>query len=450
MKKTFNSILICCIMALVLTFSLASCNKSCDHVYDDCADIECNLCGETRDSMHSWKDADCVTPKTCTVCQKTEGSALGHEWTTPDVDQCEVQSTCSRCGATEGENKEHIYDNACDTTCNTCGKSRTTEHTPNEDDGDCTTAITCSVCGDVTTAGKAQHVAHADDGDCTTPVTCTECSTVITAAKSHDFSGAWEKDAIGHWHVCANEGCTKTDTKADHTSDGAATEEKAEKCTVCEYVITPEFEHTHNHNIPKFDNDNHWIECACGDKSAITAHTVNDDDGDCTTAVTCSGCAHIMTVAKAHTPNADDGDCTTDITCKDCGKVTTAGYKEHTPNNDDGDCTTPVDCKVCGTIITPATNGHSAEPDDHDCTTATKCVTCEKVLVEAKEHTAIDDGNCMTELKCTECGKVVKQGADEHNDTDEDFECDNEGCQITLDGAPKDENEGIDFPIVPN
>ena len=44
----------------------------------------------------------------------------------------------------------------------------------------------------------------------------------------------------------------------------------------------------------------------------------------------------------------------------------------------------------------------------------------------------------------------VKQGADEHNDTDEDFECDNEGCQITLDGAPKDENEGIDFPIVPN
>ena len=95
-------------------------------------------------------------------------------------------------------------------------------------------------------------------------------------------------------------------------------------------------------------------------------------------------------------------------------------------------------------------NGHTPNADDGDCTTATKCVTCEKVLVEAKEHTAIDDGNCMTELKCTECGKVVKQGADEHNDTDEDFECDNEGCQITLDGAPKDENEGIDFPIVPN
>ena len=363
MKKTFNSILICCIMALVLTFSLASCNKSCDHVYDDCADIECNLCGETRDSMHSWKDADCVTPKTCTVCQKTEGSALGHEWTTPDVDQCEVQSTCSRCGATEGQNKEHGYDNTCDTTCNTCGKSRTTEHTPNEDDGDCTTAITCSVCGDVTTAGKAQHVAHADDGDCTTPVTCTECSTVITAAKSHDFSGAWEKDAIGHWHVCANEGCTKTDTKADHTSDGAATEEKAEKCTVCEYVITPELDHTHEYNVPNKDATDHWIECRCGDKKDVTPHSAIDDN-DCTTADICS-CGYTVRVAKDHTP----------------GK---------------------------------------------------------------------DDGNCKTEIKCTVCGKTAVAGATDHNDTDHDDMCDNPGCQIALDGAIKDENEGIDLPLVPN
>ena len=389
------------LLSMLLIFTLVACGNKCEHTYDNACDATCNECGEVREvGAHDYAAADCDTAKTCKNCGATDGKALGH--------------------------------------------------TAEADDDNCTTDIKCATCGAVVTSGKAQHVAHADDGDCTTPVTCTECSTVITATKSHDFSGAWEKDASGHWHVCANEGCAQTDTKADHTSDGAATEEKAEKCTVCEYVITPEFEHTHNHNIPKFDNDNHWIECACGDKSAITAHTVNDDDGDCTTAVTCSGCAHIMTVAKAHTPNADDGDCTTDITCKDCGKVTTAGYKEHTPNNDDGDCTTPVDCKVCGTIITPATNGHSAEPDDHDCTTATKCVTCEKVLVEAKEHTAIDDGNCMTELKCTECGKVVKQGADEHNDTDEDFECDNEGCQITLDGAPKDENEGIDFPIVPN
>ena len=313
MKKTFNSILICCIMALVLTFSLASCNKSCEHVYDDCADIECNLCGETRDSMHTWKDADCVTPKTCTVCQKTDGEALGH--------------------------------------------------TAEADDGNCTTDIKCATCGSVVTSGKTQHVAHADDGDCTTPVTCTECSSVITAAKSHDFSGAWKKDASGHWHVCANEGCTKTDTKADHTSDGAATEEKAEKCTVCEYVITPELDHTHEYNVPNKDATDHWIECRCGDKKDVTPHSANNDN-DCTTADVCS-CGHTVRAAHDHTP----------------GK---------------------------------------------------------------------DDGNCTTEIKCTECGKTAVAGATDHNDTDHDYICDNGDCQITLDGAPKDENEGIDLPLVPN
>ena len=247
--------------------------------------------------------------------------------------------------------------------CSVCGVK--CYHTPDNDDGDCTTEITCSVCGVVTTEGKTQHIAHADDGDCTTPITCTECSTVITAAKSHDFSEAWEKDASGHWHVCANEGCAKTDTKADHTSDGAATEEKAEKCTVCEYVITPELEHTHKHNIPKYDTDNHWIECACGDKLAVTAHTANDDDGDCTTAVTCSGCAHIMTAAKDHTP----------------GK---------------------------------------------------------------------DDGNCKTEIKCTVCGKTAVAGVTDHNDANHDFVCDNPGCQIMVGNPPKDENDGINLPIVPN
>ena len=28
--------------------------------------------------QHEWTDADCVTPRTCTLCQETEGEALGH------------------------------------------------------------------------------------------------------------------------------------------------------------------------------------------------------------------------------------------------------------------------------------------------------------------------------------------------------------------------------------
>ena len=403
--------------------------NECEHEYDHACDTICNLCEEER--------------------------TIEHDWTTPDVDKCEVQSTCSRCGATEGENKEHVYDNDCDVacnecnktrfvqhdysiiqsdgtyhwydcsicerpdgenkvkhiydndcdiTCNTCEYKRTTEHSPNEDDGDCTTEITCSICSVVTTPAKSVHIPNGDDNDCSTAVSCSVCNQIIIEAKNHDFSGTWEKDANDHWHVCKNDGCTVTDTKVNHSSDGAATEEKAEKCLICDYIICPELEHTHKHNIANYNNENHWIECACGDKSAITVHTSNDDDGDCTTAVTCSGCAYVTIVAKtSHEAGEDDGNCTTPIICKYCTKIAVAGNIDHAPNLDDGDCTTPIDCMVCGTIITPATDGHSAEPDDGDCTTEIKCVTCEKVLVAARnEHTG-GMATCGAKAVCEFC-----------------------------------------------
>ena len=42
---------------------------------------------------HSWVDADCDTPKTCSVCQETDGDALGHDWLGDDS-----MKVCDRCG----------------------------------------------------------------------------------------------------------------------------------------------------------------------------------------------------------------------------------------------------------------------------------------------------------------------------------------------------------------
>ena len=171
------------LLSVLMIVTLAACgSKKCEqHVYDDCADTECNVCGETRDSMHSWKDADCLNPKTCTVCGKTEGSALGHEWTTPDVDLCEVQSTCSRCGATDGENKEH---------------------TPENDDNDCSTALNCGVCGkEILAAGE--HSPEKDDGNCTTEQKCTVCGQAAVAAKD-------AHNDTDHDYTCDNAGCQVT------------------------------------------------------------------------------------------------------------------------------------------------------------------------------------------------------------------------------------------------
>ena len=169
------------LLSVLMIAALAACGNKCKHTYDNACDATCNDCGETRDSMHSWKAADCLGPKTCTVCGKTEGSALGHEWTTPDVDLCEVQSTCSRCGATDGENKEH---------------------TPENDDNDCSTALNCGVCGkEILAAGE--HSPEKDDGNCTTEQKCTVCGQVAVAAKD-------AHNDTDHDYLCDNAGCQVT------------------------------------------------------------------------------------------------------------------------------------------------------------------------------------------------------------------------------------------------
>ena len=47
---------------------------------------------------HSWLQADCYTPKTCSVCQQTDGDALGHDWIVVDNGKC-----CNRCFLCEVE-----------------------------------------------------------------------------------------------------------------------------------------------------------------------------------------------------------------------------------------------------------------------------------------------------------------------------------------------------------
>ena len=83
---------------------------------------------------------------------------------------------------------EHTYDNACDVTCNECGEERTITHTPNADDGDCTTEVKCAVCGDVAIPAR-QHTPNEDDGDCTTAITCKDCGTITTPAKESHTGG---------------------------------------------------------------------------------------------------------------------------------------------------------------------------------------------------------------------------------------------------------------------
>ncbi|MBE6548325.1 MAG: hypothetical protein E7667_05555 [Ruminococcaceae bacterium] len=63
----------------------------------------CNVCNKVLAEQttipalgHTWTDASCITPKTCSVCGETEGEALGHTI----VEIPELQPTCTESGYT--------------------------------------------------------------------------------------------------------------------------------------------------------------------------------------------------------------------------------------------------------------------------------------------------------------------------------------------------------------
>ena len=100
----------------------------------------------------------------------------------------------------------------------------------------------------------------------------------------------WKYDAENHWHECScgdkKDVAAHTasdwiiDTPATATADGT----KHKECTVCSYTMATETipatipatgggEHTHSYGSEwKYNADNHWHECSCGDKADKAAH----------------------------------------------------------------------------------------------------------------------------------------------------------------------------------
>lgn len=101
-------------------------------------------CGHT----HTWQDATCTTPRTCTECGETEGEPLAHSW----VDAtCTAPKTCSVCGGTEGEPLAHSWVDATCTapkTCSVCGgtEGEALPHTLSE--ANYQSPAVCSACGE--------------------------------------------------------------------------------------------------------------------------------------------------------------------------------------------------------------------------------------------------------------------------------------------------------------
>ena len=262
-----------------------------------------------KDTTHHWH--------ICTVADcgaVIESSKAAHTSTGDNVATCQKKAVCDDCGATYGDFAGHDWNTASwekDATghwhkCNTAGcteKSDFAQHTPDHQGGATEEyAVKCAEClYEIEAQLNHTHVFDkqvADEQYKVSGATCTEPAKYYVscacgekgadtfengAANGHTAGTEWKSDADNHWHICTVAGCGAAVDSSAHTPDrAAATETDPVKCSVCGYEIAPALGHTHAYGAAwKSDADNHWNECACGDKANTAAHKDENADGKC-------------------------------------------------------------------------------------------------------------------------------------------------------------------------
>ena len=295
------------------------------HHWHECTAEGCTLTAGTANSgkdgyaEHNWTAANCTTAKACSICDKTEGSALGHDWADAT---CTTPKTCKRtgCTATDGSSLGHEWATDWTTDNNQhwhkCKRTGCAEikdaasHNPDRDAATEGAPIKCTECGKVLTPALGHvHTSHlasvaAQAPTCTAPgnaaywkcscdklfsddtaTTETTLAAVTKAALGHDHNGPWvTADANEHWKVCAREGCNEQLDKAVHNPSAWVNVGDGyhhQTCTVCERELTHEV-CTFGQPL-KYNATSHWEECTkCGNKQNEAAHEFLPDSDKCT------------------------------------------------------------------------------------------------------------------------------------------------------------------------
>ncbi len=229
---------------------------------------------------HTWVDATCTTPKTCSGCGATEGEPLGH---TEEIVAGKA-ATCTEAGITDGKK------------CSVCDEILVaqeeipaldhTEETVAGKEASCTeTGLTegkkCGVCGEVLVAQEEIPVTNHKDTDA--DYKCDDCKTDLCT--EHSPAEAVKEDEIAA--TCTKEGSYKSVVKClicgcelsretvtvptiDHTEETVAgkaancTEAgltEGKKCGVCGEVLVAQEE------IPALD---HTEETVAGKAASCT------------------------------------------------------------------------------------------------------------------------------------------------------------------------------------
>lgn len=352
-------------------------------------------------SFGAWQQVDGSSHKrACTVCGTEETQA--HSW---DGGRVTVQPTCLNqgektytcgCGATKKETlplTDHTYgawtgnENTHSRSCTVCGKVDSGSH--NWNGGSVTIPATCkeegafvylcSGCGGALVEVIPRLTTHTYDNACDPD--CNVCGAVREV--EHKFSAAWSKNFQEHWHACTL--CGEKKDVGKHYPGPAATEEEAQICLTCGYVMTPRLNHTHEFQEElSFDETGHWYACeGCEEQGDYESHVY---DGPC------------------------------DPDCNVCGYVTEAAH--------DYDGTWQYDetghwavCTLCGAESVP--EAHIPGPE----ATADKaqfCMVCGSELAPAQEHVheypaqwETDETSHWKQCQCGEKSQLAAHSWDE-------------------------------------
>ncbi len=259
---------------------------------------EC-ACGDKSDTAAHTEDSGSVTKpatETETGIRTYKCSVCGYVIRTEEIEKLSPSHKHSYGTDWKSDKSNHWHECACG------DKSDTAAHT--EDSGSVTKPATetetgirtykCSVCGYVIRTEEIEK---------------------LSPSHKHSYGTDWKSDKSNHWHECA---CGDRSGESAHTEDsGSVTKAPTEtekgvrtyRCSVCGYVMRTEeiaklpVSHTHSYGTSwKSDSNNHWHECACGDRSGESAHT--EDSGSVTKAPTetekgirtyrCSVCGYVM------------------------------------------------------------------------------------------------------------------------------------------------------------
>lgn len=138
------------------------------------------------------------------------------------VKVAEVKATCNETG------KKAYY------SCEGCGKCF--------EDSEGTKQIT-----NINTWGTIEKLTHTGGkATCIELAKCSLCGVAYGKLGSHNYSSEWNYQVrLGHAHGCTVAGCDAHDTVVKHTPGPEATEDTAQLCTVCNYIIKPMLSHKH-------------------------------------------------------------------------------------------------------------------------------------------------------------------------------------------------------------